>query len=97
MTFAADMLKYHKLIMEFLDTIPGVLYEYHLQSNLDQKRLLTDNEIYLASPNQHPFNDAFDASLPYAFKEQGLTLEKISIKNNFICSNLFIRRNKKQF
>lgn len=66
--------------MEFLDKIPQPLYKYRQWSELGkeeqfQKRILTHNEIYLASPNQ--FNDPFDSALPFRYDEKKLTPEKI--------------------
>ena len=64
--------------MEFLDNIPDILYKYRCWDDPYQKRILTDNEIYLASADQ--FNDPFDSTLPYRFIEDDLTPENIYIK-----------------
>ena len=64
--------------MEFLDNIPDILYKYRVWDDPYQKRILTDNEIYLASADQ--FNDPFDSTLPYRFKEEDLTPENIYTK-----------------
>jgi hypothetical protein len=63
------------------NTTPLFKYRCWEEPNKDsqyQRRILTDNEIYLASANQ--FNDPFDASLPYIYKEEDLTPENIFLK-----------------
>ena len=42
------------------------------------KRLLTDNELYLASASQ--FNDPYDFSLPFKYKNSDLTPENLFLK-----------------
>ena len=57
--------------MDFLENIPQPLFKYRIWNDEYQKRLLTHNEVYLASADQ--FNDPFDASIPYRFKDEELT------------------------
>jgi hypothetical protein len=69
--------------MEFLENIPQPLYKYRVWSEPDkdqqfQRRILTDNELYLASSAQ--FNDPFDAALPFRYKEEQLTPDNIFLK-----------------
>jgi hypothetical protein len=55
--------------------MPDILYKYRIWNDQYQKRILTDNEIYLASADQ--FNDPFDATLPYRYKDEELTPDNI--------------------
>jgi len=64
--------------MEALNGIPTILYKYRSWSDIYQKKLLTDNQIYFAAPEQ--FNDPFDAALPYQYKEEDMTPENIFLK-----------------
>lgn len=64
--------------MDFLENIPQPLFKYRIWNDEYQKRLLTHNEVYLASADQ--FNDPFDASIPYRFKDEELTPENIYLK-----------------
>lgn len=64
--------------MEALNGIPTVLYKYRSWSDQYQKKLLTDNQIYFAAPEQ--FNDPFDAALPYQYKEEEMTEANIFLK-----------------
>jgi hypothetical protein len=61
--------------MDFLYNIPDLLYKYRVWDDEYQKRILTNNEIYLASASQ--FNDPFDATLPYRYKDEELTPDNI--------------------
>ncbi len=64
--------------MELLNNIPDILYKYRVWDDYYDKRILTDNEIYFASAEQ--FNDPFDSTLPYKFREEDLTPENIYTK-----------------
>lgn len=66
--------------MALLENIPQTLYKYRVWDELYkevqyQKRILTENEIYLASPDQ--FNDPFDTALLYQYKDEDLTPDNI--------------------
>ena len=61
--------------MQFLKSIPPILYKYRDWSDQYQKRLLTEGEIYFASADQ--FNDPFDCSIPFRFNEEDLTEENL--------------------
>ncbi len=66
--------------MNNLEIIPQPLYKYRQWTEpcVDKqysRRILTDNEIYLASADQ--FNDPFDAALPFKYKEEELTPDNI--------------------
>lgn len=59
---------------------PNILYKYRTwQNECDkfqyQKRILTDNELYLSSADQ--FNDPFDCALAFRYKESDLTRENL--------------------
>jgi len=49
----------------------GTLYKYRAWNDdmNYQKRIITNNEIYLSSADQ--FNDPFDASLPFSIDQKG--------------------------
>ncbi|MES2557205.1 MAG: DUF2971 domain-containing protein [Bacteroidota bacterium] len=51
--------------------IPQILYKYRDWKDDYHKRLLTENELFLASASQ--FNDPFDVSLPYRYRKEDLT------------------------
>ena len=59
----------------FLNNIPDTLYKYRCWNNTYHKRMLTETEIYFASANS--FNDPYDCSLPYKWKQDELTEENI--------------------
>ncbi len=88
--------------MEFLENIPQPLYKYRqwIEPCVDsqyQKRVLTDNEVYLASADQ--FNDPFDAAIPFKFREDQLTpeyfLEALADWKRNVYRNLRRRTNAK--
>jgi hypothetical protein len=59
---------------------PEILYKYRTWYNecdkfQYQKRILTDNELYLSSADQ--FNDPFDSALPFRYKESDLTRDNL--------------------
>jgi hypothetical protein len=54
-----------------MSPFPKTLYKYRIWNDRFQKKLLTKNEIYLASADQ--FNDPFDVTLPFKYKEGDLT------------------------
>jgi hypothetical protein len=58
--------------------IPLKLYKYRDWSNQFHKRCLTESEVYFASSNE--FNDPFDCSMPFKYKEDQLTPENVFIK-----------------
>jgi hypothetical protein len=62
----------------FLDNIPDPLYKYRDWYNDHHKRILTHNEIYLASPDQ--FNDPYDCTAPFRYRDEDLTPENIFTK-----------------
>lgn len=69
--------------MDFLNNIPQPLYKYRIweepcASQQFSRRVLTDNELYLASADQ--FNDPFENSYPFKYKEEDLTPENIFLK-----------------
>ncbi|MNK65760.1 hypothetical protein D3C87_850620 [compost metagenome] len=64
--------------MNYLDNIPKVLYKYRVWNNTLHQRLLTENEIFLASPAN--LNDPFDASLPFQYDPSLMTKENITRK-----------------
>ncbi len=56
--------------------VPQPLYKYRQWNELCvdqqyQKKILTENEVYLSSANQ--FNDPFDAAIPFRFKPEQMT------------------------
>lgn len=61
--------------MDFHKHVPPILYKYRDWSDEYQKRLLTDGELYFASADQ--FNDPFDCSIPFRYKEEELTDENL--------------------
>jgi hypothetical protein len=58
-----------------LRTAPNILYKYRTWCNDWDKRALSHNEIYYASFEQ--FNDPFDGTIPFRYKEEQLTEENI--------------------
>ena len=69
--------------MQFLENIPQPLYKYRVweepcKEKQFSRRLLTDNEVYLASADQ--FNDPFDGTLPFKYPKKELTPENIFLK-----------------
>jgi hypothetical protein len=56
-------------------SIPPILYKYRDWDNVFQKRILTHNEICLSSYEK--FNDPFDTSLPFTYKENEITYESM--------------------
>ena len=66
--------------MDTLHNTNQILYKYRVWREEGKeiqlsRRLLTDNEIYFAAPDQ--FNDPFDCSLPFKYKKDSLTEENI--------------------
>ncbi|MDB5146730.1 MAG: hypothetical protein JWQ57_750 [Mucilaginibacter sp.] len=61
-----------------MDSIPKILYKYRQWSDSYHQRMLTDNEVFLASPAN--LNDPFDASLPFRYNPQEMTPENITAK-----------------
>ncbi len=71
-----------KYIPEYLESIPPILYKYRQWDECgerqNQRRILTDNEIFLSSPSR--FNDPFDCGTPFKYKKEQLTKENIYLK-----------------
>lgn len=61
-----------------MEQIPKILYKYRQWNNEFHKHLLTDNEIFLASPAN--LNDPFDASMPFRYDPKEMTPENITQK-----------------
>ena len=61
-----------------MNNIPKTLYKYRNWGDNYHKRLLTDFEIFLASPAN--LNDPFDASLPFRYDPVEMTPENITRK-----------------
>lgn len=57
------------------EIFPTIVYKYRTWNDKYHKRLLTNNEIFLASADQ--FNDPFDMSLPFRYNEEDLTPENL--------------------
>jgi hypothetical protein len=75
-----------------LDNIPQPLYKYRIWDSDScplnfGERMLTENEVYLASPDQ--FNDPFDCSLPFKYNENDLTPENIYQKISQLTNHEF--------
>lgn len=63
---------------DFLHNVPDTLYKYRDWGNEYHQKLLTEGELYFATANQ--FNDPFDFSLPYKWKQEDLTDDNIFLK-----------------
>lgn len=61
--------------MNYLGNIPKTLYKYRVWSDVNHQKLLTQGEIFLASPAN--LNDPFDASLPFKYDPALMTKENI--------------------
>jgi len=61
--------------MEFLWNIPNVLFKYRVWSDTYHQSILTNNEVFLSSADL--FNDPFDTTLPYRYKDQDLTPDNV--------------------
>ena len=61
-----------------LNNIPIPMYKYYSWDNKFNKRILTDNEIWLSSPDQ--FNDPFDSTAPFRYNEDEMTPANIFSK-----------------
>lgn len=61
--------------MKCLDGIPQTLYKYRSWSQPYHQKLLTENQVFLASPAN--LNDPFDASLPFRYNPEDMTEENI--------------------
>lgn len=73
---------YSDYVPEYLEGIPHILYKYRQWNECglkqNQRRILTDNEIFLSSPSR--FNDPFDCGTPFKYKKEQLTEENIYLK-----------------
>lgn len=58
-----------------MDGIPKTLYKYRTWTDSYHRRVLTDAEVFLASPAN--LNDPFDASLPFRYSKDEMTPENI--------------------
>lgn len=54
----------------FLDNIPNPMYKYRDWADDFHKRIVIKGEIYL--PSQDQFNDPYDATLPFKYKEEDM-------------------------
>lgn len=66
--------------MQLPKNIPKVLYKYRVWEEIgsehqNQRRILTETELYFASADQ--FNDPFDTVLPLRYKDEDLTKKKL--------------------
>lgn len=61
-----------------MDGIPEILYKYRDWNDNYHQGLLKENELFLASAGQ--FNDPFDVSLPFRYREADLTPENLFLK-----------------
>ena len=61
--------------MKYLEGIPETLYKYRSWDSKYHQSLLTENEIFLASPAN--LNDPFDASLPFRYDQAEMTPENV--------------------
>lgn len=69
--------------MHLLEDIPQPLYKYRVweepcKEKQFSRRILTENEVYLASSDQ--FNDPFDGTLPFKYPKADLKPENIFLK-----------------
>ena len=64
---------------ENLIGMPEILYKYRDYTNPVHKRLLSNTELYFTSADK--FNDPYDASLPFEYKQEQLTEENIFLKH----------------
>lgn len=64
--------------MEYLGDIPDTLYKYRDWRDDYHKKVITKNELFLASRTK--FNDPFDSSIPYRYAVTELTPENIFLK-----------------
>jgi hypothetical protein len=63
---------------EILTDIPDVIYKYRDYDNEWNRKTLFDYELYMASMSQ--FNDPFEGKLPFQYRPEDLTSEKIFLK-----------------
>jgi hypothetical protein len=66
------------MVGELLEGIPDVIYKYRDYDNKWNRKTLFDFELYLPSMSQ--FNDPFEGQLPFTYKSEDLTPEKIFLK-----------------
>lgn len=64
--------------MEYLGDIPNILYKYRDWRDDYHKKVITNNELFLASRTK--FNDPFDSSIPYRYDDVELTPENVFLK-----------------
>ena len=60
---------------EFLFDVPNILYKYRDWNDPNHKRLLEKGELHFSSIDQ--FNDPFDGTIPYRYRQDELTEENI--------------------
>ena len=58
--------------------IPEILYKYRDYGNKYHRKVIDDNEIYFAAPNE--FNDPFDSAIPFRYDPKDLTPENLFLK-----------------
>lgn len=64
---------------ENLTGMPEILYKYRDYTNSYHKKLLFDTELYFTSADK--FNDPYDTSLPFEYKQEQLTEDNIFLKH----------------
>ncbi|QBA19747.1 DUF2971 domain-containing protein [Chryseobacterium indologenes] len=64
--------------MEYLKSIPDILYKYRDWKDEYHKKMIVENELFLASRKR--FNDPFDSSIPYRYNDADLTPDNIFFK-----------------
>lgn len=73
--------------MEYLKGIPDILYKYRDWKDEYHKKVITENELFLASRQR--FNDPFDSSIPYRYNDAELTPDNIFLKLREIEKKLY--------
>jgi hypothetical protein len=71
--------------MEILEGIPKILYKYRDWANEYHQKIILENEIYF--PTMSQFNDPYEGKIPYRYKEEDLTPDKIFIKMLYMAKN----------
>ena len=60
------------------EPMPQILYKYRVWSDQYHQKIITEQQVFLASPAK--LNDPFDASLPFRYDETELSPENIFLK-----------------
>jgi hypothetical protein len=66
------------MLLQMTNELPLKLYKYRDWTNNFHKKCLTEPEVYFASSKE--FNDPFDCSMPFKYKESDLSEENIFLK-----------------